>query len=479
MKRSSLSSQLAIYVVVSILLTVGVALGLYAQISRGRVAAETSLSELKSGKDALYLLLERASHVSARLSSMLRLKDPDEIESAVAALEKEHAEVLKLLEAQTDDDGALKRAYLPFKAASAKTLEFFLLGQNSQAFENLINVADPAHGAFLALLHDHGLEENRHAEALRAAEDAVLRRGLRITAMATAGGLALLAIYGWYFRRRVLRRLGDVAVSVDQAAALVRDHSGEVSEMSQALSRDACSQAAALEETSASLTEIGSLAKTNHDQSHDAVRLAGEARTAATEGSTRIEELRVAMDEIQASSTAIGSILKNIDQIAFQTNILALNAAVEAARAGEAGAGFAVVADEVRALAQRSAAAARDTAARIEDSIVKTRRGVELGEQVFQSFVAISDHAGKVDDLIRRIACAIEEQSKGIAQVNSAVTQIDKLVQTGAAAAETGAATATELRSQAGKLGDAVAALHDVVGVKRSAETVLDGASSS
>jgi len=128
------------------------------------------------------------------------------------------------------------------------------------------------------------------------------------------------------------------------------------------------------------------------------------------------------------------------------------------------------VAEEVRALAQRSASAARDTAARIEDSIAKTRRGVELGEQVFQSFATITDHAGKVDDLIRQIAGAIEEQSKGIAQVNSAVTQIDKLVQTGAAAAETGAATAAELSSQAEKLGEAVASLHEVVGVKASAK---------
>lgn len=464
MKRSSLASQLAIYVVVSTLLTLGVGLGLYFQLSSARKSSAASLAELKTSKDALFGLLELASQTNARLSNTVRLKDPDEIEAAVAALDKNHAEILARIEQGAGEDGGLKQAYQPFKDASRKTLEFFLLGQSSQAFEHLIVVAGPAHDAFLRSLQEYGNEANRRIEAAQAADGAVLDRRLHATGAATAAALVLLAAYGWLFRHRALRRLHEVAESVDQVTALVRSHSGEVSELSESLSRDACSQAAALEETSASLNEIGSLAKTNHDQSHAAVRLASEARAAANEGSARIEELRRAMDEIQASSTAIESILKDIDQIAFQTNILALNAAVEAARAGAAGAGFAVVAEEVRALAQRSASSARDTASRIEDSIGKTRRGVELGGQVFQSFATITDHAGKVDDLIRQISCAIEEQSKGIVQVNGAVNQIDKLVQTGAAAAETGAASAAELRSQAEKLGVAVRTLHEVVG---------------
>ena len=82
-----------------------------------------------------------------------------------------------------------------------------------------------------------------------------------------------------------------------------------------------------------------------------------------------------AMAAIDTSSAEVAKIVKNIDEIAFQTNILALNAAVEAARAGEAGAGFAVVADEVRSLAQRSAAAAKETADKIEAAIASSRNG--------------------------------------------------------------------------------------------------------
>ena len=117
------------------------------------------------------------------------------------------------------------------------------------------------------------------------------------------------------------------------------------------------------------------------------------------------------MQAIQASSREVSKIIKTIDEIAFQTNLLALNAVVEAARAGEAGLGFAVVADEVRTLAQRSAAAARDTAGLIEDSVSKARSGAEQVMVVTQAIGGITERIGRVRALVQDVGDASRQQA--------------------------------------------------------------------
>jgi methyl-accepting chemotaxis protein/methyl-accepting chemotaxis protein-1 (serine sensor receptor) len=155
------------------------------------------------------------------------------------------------------------------------------------------------------------------------------------------------------------------------------------------------------------------------------------------------------MSAIQDSSQKVSKIIKTIDEIAFQTNILALNAAVEAARAGEAGMGFAVVADEVRNLAQRSAQAAKDTAALIEESIVKTQAGATKVEQVSGAIAGITESVEKVKGLVDEVSIASRQQAQGIDQVSQAIAQMEKVTQTTAATAEESAAASEELNAQA------------------------------
>jgi methyl-accepting chemotaxis protein len=159
---------------------------------------------------------------------------------------------------------------------------------------------------------------------------------------------------------------------------------------------------------------------------------------------------------INDSARKIVDIIGVIDSIAFQTNILALNAAVEAARAGEQGRGFAVVATEVRNLAHRSAAAAKEITALINDSVDKVGAGSKLVDQAGTTMREVVQSVQRVSDIIGEIALASEEQRSGIEQINQAITQMDQVTQQNAALVEQAAAAAGSLQEQSEHLAQAV-----------------------
>jgi methyl-accepting chemotaxis protein len=185
--------------------------------------------------------------------------------------------------------------------------------------------------------------------------------------------------------------------------------------------------------------------------------LAGNATGSAHEGGAAMGEVVQTMDKLSAASAKIAEIVSVIDGIAFQTNLLALNAAVEAARAGEQGRGFAVVASEVRNLAQRSAAAAKEIKALIDDSVDKVGAGTKLVDEAGKTMDEIVTSVKRVTDIMSEITTASQEQSAGIEQVNQAITQMDEVTQQNAALVEQAAAAAESLEEQAQRLAQAVA----------------------
>ncbi|HVU18521.1 MAG TPA: methyl-accepting chemotaxis protein [Candidatus Didemnitutus sp.] len=298
--------------------------------------------------------------------------------------------------------------------------------------------------------------------------DAEAGHGLVNTTVLSVLSLTLAVGSGVIIARGINSRLRRVVRSLGDGAEQVATASSQVSDASQTLADGSSRQAQSLEETSASLGQMAAMTERNATGAGKAREISNLTRASADAGTAQVDGMHQAMDAIKASSTDIAKIIKTIDEIAFQTNLLALNAAVEAARAGDAGAGFAVVAEEVRALAQRSAQAAKDTADKIEDAIQKSDRGVTISAVVAKALNDIADKARKVDSFVGEIAAASQEQTQGIAQVNSALSQMDSITQANAGSAEETAAAAEELNMQAVAMKDSVAELLSLIGGRTS-----------
>jgi methyl-accepting chemotaxis protein len=337
-------------------------------------------------------------------------------------------------------------------------------GKSQEALETYVSMGDPALAELKAAVHEES-EFNRRTGADDTANSAAM--GSRLTwltwvilllSLALGSAALFLVVRGL---NRVLRQtVGELT----QGAGQVASASAQVASSSQALAQGSSEQAASLEETSASSEEVTSMTRKNAKNSSTAATLMADVDQRVTEGNRTLEEMMQSMQQITGSSDKISKIIKVIDEIAFQTNILALNAAVEAARAGEAGMGFAVVADEVRSLAQRSAQAAKDTAALIEESISTSNEGSARLQRVAEVIRAITESTIKVKTLVDEVNLGSQEQARGIEQISKAIAQMDQVTQSTAASAEEGASASQELSAQAEAMDHAVRKLSALVG---------------
>jgi methyl-accepting chemotaxis protein-1 (serine sensor receptor) len=253
-------------------------------------------------------------------------------------------------------------------------------------------------------------------------------------------------------------QLASIVSTVRNSSDSIATRSSQVAAGSADLSQRTEQQASALEQTAASMEELGATVRLNAENALQATSLAAEASNVAARGGQVVGEVVQTMKGIHESSQKIADIIGVIDGIAFQTNILALNAAVEAARAGEQGRGFAVVASEVRSLAQRSATAAKEIKTLIGTSVERVAEGSALVDRAGSQMGEVVTAIRRVTDIVGEISGASAEQSQGVGQVGEAITQIDQVTQQNAALVEESSAAAESLKVQAQHLVQAVSA---------------------
>lgn len=240
----------------------------------------------------------------------------------------------------------------------------------------------------------------------------------------------------------MIREITYVAGQVDASA-------GQVSTGANALSQGTLEQAASVDGLMSNMAEISEQIHKSTARCGSASQQVDKAAGYAAEADVKMEQLTESTQNIEQSSAEIGTVIRTIEDIAFQTNILALNASVEAARAGEAGKGFSVVADEVRSLAAKSAEAAQSTNSLINKSIQDVKAGTQSTSQAVAAMRVIGGCVQSIKTLMDQIAAASVQQSEMIALVENGIKEISAVVQSNSSAAEKSASVSQELSRQA------------------------------
>ncbi|MCM2281875.1 MAG: methyl-accepting chemotaxis protein [Bdellovibrionaceae bacterium] len=287
-----------------------------------------------------------------------------------------------------------------------------------------------------------------------------------------------LVVFTLLYRR--LRPLAAISDLLMQNTGELDEVGRSVKEKSGGLSAVTSDQAAATQQTAASLEEIRAMVARTSENAARLMKGAETSEKLVASGKDRLQTVQDQLGQISSESdrlvgevdsgnkeilgiigiiSEIGAKTKVINDIVFQTKLLSFNASVEAARAGEHGKGFAVVAEEVGNLASMSGTASQEISAMLEQGVKKAEaiiqsnaqrlqqsvgvtkskisQGIETATKCEESFNDIVRQVSEVKSVSDEITVAIEEQKKGLDEIGKAIASLESATQANSAASET------------------------------------------
>lgn len=259
-----------------------------------------------------------------------------------------------------------------------------------------------------------------------------------------AGGVMIYFLTG-----SIVTPISRIIETMESVSSQVAAASEELSSAGQNLASNITNQANMIQETSANIIDVNDKVQDNRSNLSELEKMSQAAKKSAKEASISMDKMTSVMKNIMQESQKTFGIIKNIDEIAFQTNLLSLNAAVEAARAGESGAGFAVVAGEVRNLAQKSAESAKNTSGLIESVVAKVEEGGSHLESIYALIQNLENIINKVSQVIGTTVNSISENASKLSASSVSIQKMDETIQSSASNAEESAAAAEEMSAQA------------------------------
>lgn len=241
----------------------------------------------------------------------------------------------------------------------------------------------------------------------------------------------------------------DMINNIRESSGEVNDGSAGISASAQSIAENAAKQVAEVTMLSEKIRDIAEKIECNTKDAENATKYSEASGDKLNSQNEAIDEMTAAMREIERCSGEIGTVIKTIEDIAFQTNILALNAAIEASRAGEAGKGFAVVAEEVRNLSAKSSEAAGSTSELIKATVDAVNAGVATAGRVAATMSEVMELSEKTNTSIKNIMAATESQSAAVKEITGGIENISDVIQTNSDAAEDSAEKCSRLKEQA------------------------------